>query len=135
MTDEANNVPKESALVEVSPETAKLVNEQMPDATEQVKKETMALFEAIKKRAQVEIQGASQFTTDAYLKAVGQAREAIEKDKVLDPDRIAYTVKLMEMDARQNWEAIEKEIKDLGDRLSQMATDAWNSIVNPSKKQ
>ena len=38
MTNEGN-VPKERALVEVSPETKALVDEQMPNETQQVKNE------------------------------------------------------------------------------------------------
>lgn len=133
MSDEAQ-VPKERALVEVSPETKAIVDREMPDATEQVKQETMALFEAIKRRAQAEIQGASKFTTDTYLSAVEQARDAVEQQRVMDPERIAYTIKLMEMDARQNWDNIVKEMSDLGDRLSQAAQETWDSLFNPSKK-
>ncbi|MEB3831436.1 hypothetical protein [Phormidium sp. CCY1219] len=132
MTDEAN-VPKERALVEVSPETKELIDREMPNETEQIKQETMALFEAVKRRAQTEIQGASQFTTDAYLNAVEQAKAAVEQERIMDPERIAYTFKLMEMDARQNWDNIVKEISDLGDRLSESAKQAWDSLFDSSK--
>ncbi len=130
MTDEAQ-VPKERALVEVSPETKALVEKEMPDATTEAQQETMALFEAIKRRAQAEIQGASKFTSEAYLSAVQQARETIETDRLMDPERIAYTIKLMEMDAKQNWDKILSEMSELGDRLAQSAKDAWDSLFNP----
>jgi hypothetical protein len=130
MTDETQ-IPKERALVEVTPETKALIEQEMPDASTQVQQETMALFEAIKRRAQAEIQGASKFTTEAYLSAVEQARESIERDRLMDPERIAYTIKLMEMDAKQNWEKILGEMTDLGDRLAQSAKEAWESLFPP----
>lgn len=130
MTEETN-IPKERALVEVSPETKKLVEQEMPNETEKVKQETMALVEALRKRAQSEIQDASKLTVDAYLTAVQQARTALEENKLLDKERIEYSMKLLQMDAQKNWETILKEISDFGDRLSEAARVAWETLTAP----
>lgn len=130
MTEETN-IPKESAIVEVSPETKKLVEQEMPNETEQVRQETMALVEALRKRAQAEIQGASKLTVDAYLNAVQQARTALDDNQLFDKERIEYSMKLLQMDAQKNWENILKEISEFGDRLSEAAKVAWETLTTP----
>ena len=124
-------VPKESALVEVSEDTRSLVNQNMTNESDEVKNETMALIEAIKRRAQSEAKGAGDLTRDTYLAAVRQAREVIEQDKLFDKERIEYSFKLLQMDAEKNWEAIVKEVASFGDRLADAAKAAWETLTAP----
>lgn len=124
-------VPEERALVEYDPEMRALVKQEMPNASEQVQNETMALIEAIKKRAQSEAQGAGEVTRDAYLTAVRQIREVIEQDKLFDKEQIEYSFKLLQMDAEKNWESIIKEVASFGDRLADAAKAAWDALTAP----
>ncbi|MBW4545815.1 MAG: hypothetical protein KME25_15410 [Symplocastrum torsivum CPER-KK1] len=78
-------VPDDRALTPYDPEMRALVKQEMPNASEQVQNETIALIEAIKKRAQSEAQGAGEVTRDAYLTAVRQIREVIEQDLTTQP--------------------------------------------------
>lgn len=126
-----SNIAQERVLVEYSAETNALVEQNMPDESDVVKQETKALIEAIKRRAQSEAKGAGELTRDTYLTAVRQARETIEQNKIFDPDRIEYTVKLMQMDAEKNWDALLKEVSVLGDRLSDAAKAAWDVLTAP----
>jgi len=112
------NVAKESAMVEVSPETEALVKKEMPNASDALQQETMKLFEAIKMRAQSEAQAAGEFTREAYLKAVTQAREAVEKEKLFDPTEIERSMNLLQQDLDKNWHDMVKQVTELGDRLS-----------------
>lgn len=132
MTTEPN-VPKERAIVEYSEQTQALVNQDpgMAGKSDEVKNETMALIEAIKRRAQAEAEGAGEFTRDTYLSAVRQAREAIEQNKVFDAERIEYSFKLLQMDAEKNWEGIVKEVSTFGDRLADAAKAAWDALTAP----
>ncbi len=132
-------IDKESAIVEVSQETRNLVNENMIGEPEDLKREVMALIDAIKKRAQVEAQSAGHLSQDAYLNAVNKAREAITQARtsietnqpLLEKDRIEYSLKLIEMEAKKNWESIVKEISTLGDRLTDAAKAAWEALTAP----
>ena len=130
MTD-TNNTPetKETAIVTVSPETNALVEKEMAGESDQIKQETKALVEAIKKRAQSEIDNAQTLTRDAYLKSVRNAREAIEKNQLLDPKRVEHSVEIIRQDARENWQKIVDEIGDLGDRLHKAAEAAWDILM------
>ena len=128
---EPNNTPetKETTIVPVSPETDALVEKEMAGQDEQIKAETKALVEAIKKRAQSEIENAQTLTQDAYLNAVRSAREAIEQNKLLDPKRIEHSVELIQRDAQENWQKIADEITDLGNRLQEAAQVAWDILM------
>lgn len=128
---EPNNNPetKESTIVPVSPETNALVEKEMAGEDDRVKEETKALVEAIKKRAQSEIENAQTLTQDAYLNAVRNAREAIEKNELLNPKRIEHSVEIVQRDARENWQKITDEIASLGDRLQEAAQAAWDILM------
>jgi hypothetical protein len=123
--------PKERALVEYSEETNALVETEMAGESDEIKNETKALIEAIKRRAQSEAQGAGDLTRDTYLNAVRQARETIEQNKLFDPERIEYSIKLLQMDAEKNWESTLKEVSTLGDRLADAAKAAWDALTAP----
>lgn len=94
--------PKETAIVEVSPETSALVETEMAGDSDEVKNETKALIDAIKKRAQVEAQSAGDLTRDTYLNAVRQIREALEQDKLIDAERIEKSFALIQKEAEKN---------------------------------
>lgn len=125
-----SNIPIESALVEISPQTKALVEQEIPHETPDVKRETEALVEAIKKRAQAEIQAAGDLTRDAYLKAVRQARETIEKDKLINPERIQESVEMIQREAEKNWQAIAREIEDIGVRLADTAKSTGEALIS-----
>lgn len=131
MTD-TNNTPetKETTIVTISPETSALVEQEMAGESQQIKQETKALVEAIKKRAQSEIDNAQTLTRDAYLKSVRSAREAIEKNQLLEPERIEHSIEIIQKDAQENWQKIVDEISDLGDRLHEAAQKAWDILMD-----
>ena len=134
---ETNNTPetKENAIVPVSSETDALVEKEMAGESDRLKAETKALVEAIRKRAQSEIDNAQTLTQDAYLNAVRSAREAVEKNQLLDPKRIEHSVEMIQRDARENWEKTVDEISALGDRLQEAARAAWDIIMGKDNSQ
>ena len=129
MTKESN-VSKESAIVEVSPETKALVEKEMPEESQLVKNETMALIEAIKTKAQSETQKAGEFTREKYLEAVRSVRKDIEKLE-FKPEKIEESFKLIQEEAEKNWDSLTKQVSDLGDRLTEAAKAAWEKLSAP----
>ncbi len=120
-------------IVEVSAETKAMVEEDegLKNATEKVRNETMALIEAIKTRAQLELHKAGTYTLETYLTSVKKAKEALEQEKLFDPERIENSIKLLQKDAETNWEKIVKQAQDFGDRLSEAALAAWEILTAP----
>ena len=128
MTDNTPNTT-ETDIVKVSPETDALVEQEMKGQDEQIKDETKALVEAIRKRAQVEIENAQTITQDAYLTAVRNAREALEQNELLNPKRIEHSAQMIQRDVEQNWQKTVDEIAALGDRLQEAAQAAWDILM------
>ena len=135
MTDNTPN-KTETDIVKVSPETDALVEQEMKGQNEQIKDETKALVEAMRKRAQSEIENAQTLTQDAYLNAVRTAREALEQNELLNPKRIEYSAEMIQRDVEKNWQKTVDEIAALGDRLQEAAQAAWDILMgeDSSKK-
>ncbi|MBE9190572.1 hypothetical protein IQ230_09410 [Gloeocapsopsis crepidinum LEGE 06123] len=138
MTSEPNN-PDTSVEVqiipqstnEISPQTNELVETEMAGESDDLKHETKALIDALKKRAQVEAQSAGTLTREAYLNAVRRARETIEGNQLIERDRIEYSFSLIQKEAEKNWQSVVKEVADLGDRLADAAKAAWDILTTP----
>ncbi|MBD2056419.1 hypothetical protein H6F88_10385 [Oculatella sp. FACHB-28] len=128
--------PETTAVVQISPETEALVKQEMPNKPEEAQRETMALIEAIKRRAQLSVQEARDVTLDSYLTAVRQAREAVEQNKPLvDPVQVEKSVELVQRQAEMNWSVIVSEIESLGVQLVDAARDAWNMLMHSDQKR
>ncbi|MBE9177432.1 hypothetical protein IQ268_02435 [Oculatella sp. LEGE 06141] len=129
------NTPETTAIVEVSSQTDALVETEMANESDEVRRETKALIEAIRKRAQVEVQTAGDYTRDAYLNAVRHARESIEHNQLFEPERIDRSVQLLQQEAEKNWHYVLSEIESLGTRLAEAAKAAWDTLMNsPNSK-
>ncbi len=87
------------------------------------------VIDAIKTRAQAEIQSAGEVTRDNYLKAVRQAREAVEQNRVVERERIEAAVHEIHKQAEKNWLTIASEIESIGVRLADAAKTAWNALM------
>lgn len=121
-------IPKESAIVEQSN------TEIVPETTskpEEMKQETEELMSAINKMVQAELQAAEDFTEEAYINAVRNARETIEQFRLIDKDQLENSISQFESDAKQNLEGMVKDIADFGDRISKAAQAAWEVLTAP----
>ena len=129
MTNDPN--PKESAIVEISDETKALVESEMPNETEQIKNETMALVEALRREAQSEVQKAGEYSREKYLEAVRTARVELERMNLFDPERIERSIKMMQDEAERDWDRMITEVANFGDRLADAAKAAWEALTAP----
>ncbi|PIG94669.1 hypothetical protein [Gloeocapsopsis sp. IPPAS B-1203] len=141
MTSEPNNTDTSvevqiipQSTNEISPQTNELVDTEMAGESDDLKNETKALIDALKKRAQVEAQSAGTLTREAYLNAVRRARETIEGNQLIERDRIEYSFYLIQKEAEKNWQSVVKEVADLGDRLADAAKAAWDILTTPRSR-
>ena len=95
----------------------------------EIKLETEALVEAIKQRAQIEVQNASNLTREAYLNAVRQVKETIEANRMIDPEEIEKSFQSLQQEAEKNWQSITSDMTEFGDRLSEAAQAAWSVLT------
>lgn len=136
MTTEAQ-IPPESAIVEVGTETTDLVKKEMPDAGDDVIKETAALFEAIKKRAEQEWQTASELIQESYLKAVSQAQNVIEQNQTEAKERIEQAGQLVQKEADKNWqtfEAIRNKAIEMTKEWGELSREKYLETVRKAKE-
>ncbi|MEG3975609.1 hypothetical protein QT970_13445 [Microcoleus sp. herbarium8] len=124
-----NAVNKASSAIDENKSTAK---ERMTEAVSLIKKESeknWLVIDAIKTRAQAQVQDAGEVSREAYLKAVRQAREAVEQNKLVERSRIEQAVDDIQKQTEKNWHVVVGEIESLGTRLKETAKSAWNSLT------
>jgi hypothetical protein len=116
-------------IVEIKPETDKLIETEMAGESDEVKRETKALIEALERRSQAESVGT--LTRETYLKAVRQARELIEGRKVKERDRLEDSLAIIQDEAERNWHLMMKDLVEFSFRLQKAAIAAWETFNNP----
>ncbi len=137
MTSEPNDV-ESSVRIEIIPQTSQvssqtsdLVESEMAGESDDLKSETKALIDALKKRAQSEAQSAGTLTREAYLNAVRRARETLEQNQLIERDRIENAFELIQKEAEKNWNSVLKEVAEVGERLADAAKAAWEVLIAP----
>lgn len=127
-----SNIPQSSSI-EISDRTNSLVEQNLPEAPEQLRQETKQLIEAITRKAQSETQKAGEYAQENYLAAVRDLRSEIEKLN-FDPESIEESLKLAQMDAEENWESLVQEFENFGNRLNEAAQAAWSILTAPENQ-
>ena len=87
------------------------------------------VLDAIKTRAQAQVQEAGDVTRENYLKAVREARTAVEQNQLIDRDRIEQAAEQLQKEAEKNWLVVVSEIESIGVRLTEAAKTAWNALL------
>ncbi|MBE9002532.1 hypothetical protein IQ274_31195 [Nostoc sp. LEGE 12447] len=118
-------------IVEISSQTDELVETEMANESDEVKRETKALIEALKRRAQAEADSAGTLTRETYLKAVRQARELVEGRKLMQRDRLEDSWAIIQDEVERNWYLLMKDLVDFNFRLRKAAMAAWETFNNP----
>ncbi|MDQ2097079.1 MAG: hypothetical protein QQW96_05460 [Tychonema bourrellyi B0820] len=109
-----------------------IAQERMTDAVGLIQKEAeknWLVVDAIKTRAQSQVQDAGVVSREAYLKAVRQAREAVEKNQFIERDRIEQAVDQIQKESEKNWHVVVGEIESIGTRLTDASKSAWNALT------
>ncbi|MGJ5674912.1 MAG: hypothetical protein ACR9NN_15070 [Nostochopsis sp.] len=130
MTYNPNN-EENLVVVRVSSQTEEIVETEMAGETDEVKDETKALIEAIKRRAQSEAESAGTLTRETFVNAVRQARQTIEGDKLIERDRIEHSWLTLQQEAEKNWHLMLKQVEDFGSRCQDAAKAAWDTFNAP----
>ncbi|MUG94010.1 hypothetical protein F7734_17070 [Scytonema sp. UIC 10036] len=130
MTYNANG-EENVVVVQVSPQTNEMVETEMAGETDEIKHETKALIEALRRRAQAEAESAGTLTRETFLDAVRRAREAIEGETLIERDRIENAFTILQREAEKNWHELWKQFAELGDRFQDAAKAAWDAFNAP----
>lgn len=109
-----------------------IAKERMTDAVGLIQKEAeknWLVVDAIKTRAQSQVQDAGEVSREAYLKAVRQAREAVEKNQFIERDRIEQAVDQIQKETEKNWHVVVGEIESIGSRLTEASKSAFQALT------
>ncbi|MEZ2246823.1 hypothetical protein [Microcoleus sp.] len=109
-----------------------IAKERMTDAVGLIQKEAeknWLVVDAIKTRAQSQVQDAGEVSREAYLKAVRQAREAVEQNKLIERDRIEQAVDQIQKQTEKNWHVVVGEIESIGSRLTDASKSAFQALT------
>jgi len=109
-----------------------IAKERMTDAVGLIQKEAeknWLVVDAIKTRAQPQVQDAGEVSREAYLKAVRQAREAVEQNKFIERDRIEQAVDQIQKETEKNWHVVVGEIESIGSRLTEASKSAVQALT------
>ncbi|MFB2839113.1 hypothetical protein [Floridanema evergladense] len=130
-------IPPESAIVEVTPQTTDLVTQEQPDTSDDVIKETIALFEAIRKRTEQEWQTATELIREGYLNAVSKAQNVLEQNQTEAKERIEETTQLVQKEADKNWqnfEALKTKALEMTKEWSELSREKYLEAVRKAKE-
>lgn len=128
------NPTNESAIVPVPDETTAIVEQEMPDASDEVKARVVELIGAIKRRAQSEMGTTGISTRDAYLVAVRQAEEALSRGRDVSEvyrSDLERSLRIIEQEAQTSWNNLVQDMGEFGDRLRHAADAAWSVLTAP----
>ncbi len=122
-----------TVIVEISSQTDALVEIEMAGESDEVKRETKALIEALKRRAQAEADSAGTLTRETYLNTVRRARELVEGRKLIEGDRLQLenALAVFQDEAQRNWHLMMKDLVDFNYRLQKAAKAAWEAFNHP----
>ncbi len=122
----------------VSPETRSLVEQRLPEESDEIKQHLMALIDAIKQRAETQINSAEDITRDAYVSALRQAQDTLQKTGELFEEQrstLERSLAGIEDVATQRWETLLSDIQAMGNRLDRAVNAAWQILTEPETSE
>ncbi|MGB0564570.1 MAG: hypothetical protein ACPGVO_22635 [Spirulinaceae cyanobacterium] len=128
----AEDLPKIPPADGVSPDTKAIVDEQLPQESDEIKELVTALIEAIKKRTQNQLETAGDVTRDVYVGTLRQAQETLKKTGLVLDDQwnsIETSVSGVENIASKNWDVMLKDFQKWGDRVDRAFSAAWEILT------
>jgi tRNA nucleotidyltransferase (CCA-adding enzyme) len=131
MTNSNNIESMETVEIQITPSTNEMVDTEMVGETDELKQETKALIEAMKRRAQAEAESAGSLTRETYLNAVRKARETIEGERLIEREKIESSLNEIQQEAEKNWHLLMKQFTEVGLRFQDAAKAAWDAFNAP----
>ncbi|TVU52149.1 MAG: hypothetical protein EA414_19075 [Arthrospira sp. PLM2.Bin9] len=132
MTQE--NLPKDSAIVEQNQDSSLVPQDDTtpsPPSVDEVQKETQELMDAIRRLAISEMQAAGDFSREAYISSVRNAKATLERFQGVTKEQMEMSVKTIESEAEKNWKGVLEEMNEWSNRIWKAAQAAWDVLTAP----
>lgn len=124
--------PNETPATDVSPETKAIVDEKLPQESDEIKQHLMALIDAIKRQTQTQMEAAGDVTRDVYVNTMRQAQETLKQSGLVLDDQwnsIESSVSGIESLASKNFDVVFKDFQKWGDRMDRAFNAAWEILT------
>ncbi|MBS0018141.1 MAG: hypothetical protein KFF72_17620 [Arthrospira sp. SH-MAG29] len=132
MTQE--NLPKDSAIVEQNQDSSLVTQDDTtssPPSLDEVQTETQELMDAIRRLAISEMQAAGDFSREAYVRSVRNAKTTLERFQGVTKEQMEMSVKNIESEAEKNWQGVLEEMNEWSNRIWKAAQAAWDVLTAP----
>ncbi len=116
----------------VSPETRSMVEQRMPEESDEIKHHMTALIDAIKRRAETQMNSAEDISRDAYVTAMRQAQDTLQKTGDFFEEQrssLEQSIAGIEDTATKNWETLLADVQKVGDRFDRAIHAAWTILT------
>ncbi|NEO86512.1 MAG: hypothetical protein F6J87_19965 [Spirulina sp. SIO3F2] len=124
--------PNETPASDVSPETKAIVDEKLPQESDEIKQHLMALIDAVKRQTQTQLETAGDVTRDVYVNTMRQAQETLKNSGLVLDDQwnsIESSVSGIESLASKNFDVVFKDFQKWGDRMDRAFNAAWQILT------
>ena len=130
----------ESAITPVSEDTKALVEKKMVGESDEIKQKMCELVELIKNRAAAELQETEDMTREAYVKAMSQAKETLNKTENFFKEQeqsLDQVIKDFTTETNEKWDKFISDLKTMDNRINRAVDAAWKILTaseeeNPS---
>ncbi len=130
----------ESAITPVSEDTKALVEKKMVGESDEIKQKMCELVELIKNRAAAELQETEDMTREAYVKAMSQAKETLNKTENFFKEQeqsLDQSIKDFTSETNEKWDKFISDLKTMDNRINRAVDAAWKILTaseeeNPS---
>lgn len=93
------------------------------------------LIDSLQKRALDTLNKAQEVSEDAYRRALESAHEALQQLPESDRIKVEKATRFLKSEAQKNWEFFSHTAVELGDRLSNLADEALEQVLQPRDSQ
>jgi L-lactate utilization protein LutC len=112
----------------VSDETKAIVEQNLPNESDEVKEKFGELIDAIKRQATREIESVETMSRETYVQAIENAQQTLNRAQTFlqaQEEALEQNVTQVKDDASQKWESVLADIKTMGDRVDRAINAAW----------
>ena len=121
-----------STIAPVSEATKALVEQKLPEQSDEIKQKMGELVELIKKQAESELEVAESMTRETYVNAISNAKNTLKKTETFFAEQeqtLQQKIKELNSQADREWESFVSEVKNMGNRIDNAINVAWKALT------
>ncbi len=121
-----------STIIPVSEATKALVEQKLPEQSDEIKQKMGELVELIKKQAESELTYAESMTRETYINAISNAKATLKKTETFFAEQeqtLQQKIQELNNQADREWESFVADLKNMGNRIDKAINVAWKTLT------